>query len=175
MKAITLQQPWASLVAVGAKHIETRAWHTRYRGPLAIHAGQALPSGNFRAWRRMQEPFASPLRAAGYINNHGHVDLTLLPRGRIVATCTLVDVCVICAIPNTEIVGYAQPIVADGATIGQITPVQEPERTFGNYTPGRWAWLLADIQRVDPPVPARGRQGLWNWEGDERKLTEPDK
>lgn len=39
MKAITVQQPWAQLIAVGAKAFETRAWKTNYSGPLAIHAG----------------------------------------------------------------------------------------------------------------------------------------
>lgn len=39
MKAITLHQPWASLVAEGVKTIETRSWSTKYRGPLVIHAG----------------------------------------------------------------------------------------------------------------------------------------
>jgi hypothetical protein len=36
MKALTLIQPWASLVAIGAKRVETRGWRTSYRGPLAI-------------------------------------------------------------------------------------------------------------------------------------------
>ena len=40
MKALTLTQPWATLVAMGAKRIETRSWTTNYRGPLAIHAGK---------------------------------------------------------------------------------------------------------------------------------------
>lgn len=40
MKALSLTQPWASLVAVGAKRIETRSWRTSYRGPLAIHAAK---------------------------------------------------------------------------------------------------------------------------------------
>lgn len=38
MKALSLWQPWASLMAAGLKTIETRSWPTRYRGPLAIHA-----------------------------------------------------------------------------------------------------------------------------------------
>ena len=37
--ALTLWQPWASLIAIGVKPFETRSWATRYRGPLAIHAG----------------------------------------------------------------------------------------------------------------------------------------
>ena len=32
---------------------------------------------------------------------------------------------------------------------------------FGDYSPGRWAWWLTDIQTVDPPVTARGMQGFW--------------
>jgi hypothetical protein len=36
MKVLTLAQPWATLVAIGAKKIETRSWPTNYRGPLAI-------------------------------------------------------------------------------------------------------------------------------------------
>ncbi len=42
MKAITLWQPWASLMAVGVKMHETRHWSTSYRGPIAIHAGKVI-------------------------------------------------------------------------------------------------------------------------------------
>lgn len=38
MKAITLFNPWATLVALGMKQYETRSWSTGHRGPLAIHA-----------------------------------------------------------------------------------------------------------------------------------------
>lgn len=40
VKALSLWQPWASLIAVGAKKIETRHWSTSHRGPLAIHAAK---------------------------------------------------------------------------------------------------------------------------------------
>ena len=40
MKAISLWQPWATLMALGYKTIETRGWRTNYRGPLLIHAAQ---------------------------------------------------------------------------------------------------------------------------------------
>ncbi len=39
MNAITIIEPWASLIADRKKHIETRPWGTAYRGPIAIHAG----------------------------------------------------------------------------------------------------------------------------------------
>jgi hypothetical protein len=41
IKALTICQPYASLIADGAKRIENRSWYTRYRGWLAIHAGKS--------------------------------------------------------------------------------------------------------------------------------------
>ena len=53
MKALSLRQPWASLIADGRKTIETRTWRTHYRGPLAIHASARpyadLPTGGIVA------------------------------------------------------------------------------------------------------------------------------
>jgi hypothetical protein len=40
LTAITLHQPWASLVAKGWKQYETRDWPTNHRGPIVIHAGR---------------------------------------------------------------------------------------------------------------------------------------
>ncbi len=36
MKALSVKQPWANLIADGSKTIETRSWATKYRGPLLI-------------------------------------------------------------------------------------------------------------------------------------------
>lgn len=41
MKALTICQPYAELIARGDKPIENRSWPTRYRGPLLIHAGKS--------------------------------------------------------------------------------------------------------------------------------------
>lgn len=38
MKCLSIRQPWAWLVCVGAKTIENRSWATTYRGVIAIHA-----------------------------------------------------------------------------------------------------------------------------------------
>jgi hypothetical protein len=40
MRFLSLWQPWASLVACGAKRIETRSWRTDYRGLVGIHAAK---------------------------------------------------------------------------------------------------------------------------------------
>lgn len=136
MKAITLWQPWSSLIAIGAKRIETRSWATPYRGPLAIHASKRVPLDvtDFYA----ENALPSVLTDAGYKT------LADLPCGLILATCRLVDV-----LPTTD----------EFLTNVLLTP----EWNYGDYSPGRFAWLLDDITRLDPPVPASGRQGLWEW------------
>lgn len=40
MKALTISQPYANLIARGDKFVENRTWETLYRGTLAIHAGK---------------------------------------------------------------------------------------------------------------------------------------
>lgn len=41
MKALSVKQPWAKMIASGAKTIETRKWCTEYRGPLLIVSSKA--------------------------------------------------------------------------------------------------------------------------------------
>lgn len=74
MKAITLTQPWATLVELGIKRVETRSWSTSYRGPLLIHAAKGKPDRGFEA----------ALKARGILP----ADL-VLPLGAIVARCRL--------------------------------------------------------------------------------------
>jgi ASCH domain. len=42
IKAISIMQPWAWLIVNGHKDIENRDWPTKYRGPVAIHAGKKM-------------------------------------------------------------------------------------------------------------------------------------
>lgn len=135
MKTITLTQPWATLVAIGAKRIETRSWSTKYRGPLAIHAAKGWTPEVMRLAMTVQ-PFKGVLSAAGYTL------FSQLPRGVIVATCTLSDV------------QEAGKVMTDEFFL-------EHEYEFGDYTYGRFAWLLTDVQELPTPMPARGALGLW--------------
>ncbi|HET8777953.1 MAG TPA: hypothetical protein VFN76_09870 [Candidatus Limnocylindria bacterium] len=77
MKALSLTQPWASLVAIGAKTIETRNWTTAHRGPVAIHAAKGFPEG--ARYICHDEPFGSTLRSAGILR------MGDLPLGAIIA------------------------------------------------------------------------------------------
>lgn len=68
MRALSLRQPWASMIASGSKTIETRTWRTNYRGPLAIHASARpykdmdLPTGGIIAVARLYD--CRPMEAA---------------------------------------------------------------------------------------------------------------
>lgn len=42
IKAISIRQPWASLIAHGYKDVENRTWQTSFRGRVLIHTG-AIP------------------------------------------------------------------------------------------------------------------------------------
>jgi hypothetical protein len=137
MKAITLYQPYASLVACGAKTIETRSWHTWYTGPLAIHAAQteaylflAQAPGRFR----------TALLAAG-------VDADNLPTGAVIATSDL-RACV--QIVNQSII--------DGLAL------TENEIHFGDWSLDRYAWVLDETRSLHEPIPAQGAQRIWNWD-----------
>ena len=42
MKALTIKQPWASLIVNNYKKYEFRTWKTNYRGKVLIHAGKTI-------------------------------------------------------------------------------------------------------------------------------------
>lgn len=75
MKALSVRQPWASLIAMGHKTLEVRSRHLRYRGPLLICASQSRSvsdHGQLAAER------------------HG-LDVRALPRGVALCVVNLVD------------------------------------------------------------------------------------
>lgn len=144
MKAITLTQPWATLVAVGAKRIETRGWRTEYRGLVAIHAAKGFPDD--ARYIATTEPFRSAL---------GGGLATELPRGAIVAVANLVT----CFPFTPDTVGQ----IRERSILGRL-PAHEAD--FGDYTPGRFGFVLADVIALREPVEARGQLNLWNLPND---------
>lgn len=154
MKAITLWQPWASLVAIGAKQIETRSWATPYRGTLAIHAALKFPD-EAKALVATQ-PFLSSLEKITP-NSEGFRDL---PRGVIVAVCELVQ-CL--SIPTMR---GRYPFNHPKLDTIALLPPDSPEYDFGDYTPGRFAWMLAQVRVLHEPIPCRGYQQLWDVPAD---------
>lgn len=55
MKALTIKQPWASLIVHGIKDIENRTWRTDYRGPLLIHASKTIYGGNLKGFLNKEQ------------------------------------------------------------------------------------------------------------------------
>lgn len=145
MKAITLTQPYASLVAGGFKEVETRSWRTRYTGPLVIHAGVKFPP-EYQALCS-KPPFHECLPDDA---------LEVLPRGAAL--------CVVELLGCVPIVGY------DGRWMERVTfalghPMQFREMAYGNYGQGRWAWPMRLLKVFRPPVQMQGAMGLWDCPG----------
>lgn len=44
MKALSLKQPWANMIVLKQKTIETRTWKTEYRGDLLICSSKSIDS-----------------------------------------------------------------------------------------------------------------------------------
>ena len=143
MKALTLWQPWASLIALGEKTVETRCWDTKYRGELAIHAATRMPARYLGASRYLPafgDECADVLKvkrdAVGPAINQ-------LPRGAVLCVVRLMQV------ERTE---FARSYLC------------QRELIFGNYDDGRYAWILELVEKFETPIPAKGNRMLWNWQ-----------
>lgn len=144
MKGLSMTQPWATLVARRAKRIETRSWGTTYRGLIAIHASKAFP----RDCQTLcyEDPFYAVLGTGP----------GLLPRGAIIAVARLVN-----CVPTERIL------------LDPLVPAHAVEREFGDYSVGRWAWVIQGVRQLPEPVTCKGALGLWTVPADvERHLTE---
>ncbi|MGI2031960.1 ASCH domain-containing protein [Rhizobium panacihumi] len=83
-KALSIMQPWAWLIVNGHKDIENRDWPTRFRGPVAIHAGKKLDETAAICLDRGYHPVSSRLvRIAD--------DGQAYERGGIVGVAEIVD------------------------------------------------------------------------------------
>lgn len=143
MRALSLWQPWASLIAFGAKRWETRSWGTDYRGPLLVHA----------ALRKSPE-IADPRFVEEALQVLGHADFDALPRGRVVAVCELTGCYQITNV--NEWTDYLN------MTYRGNLPGGYRELKFGDWSPERYVWKLEHVRRLHAPFPLVGHQGLWN-------------
>jgi hypothetical protein len=177
MKAITLYQPWATLVAMGKKRIETRSWSTNYRGPLAIHAGKNRMYITGAHSIIGQEPFRSALLDDQY----GYPTYPDFSLGRVVATCELVGCLYIPPARARYISSRSNEIYRFECYINEQKepgkddlvidiPPGEPEKSFGDYSPSRYAWILTNIRDISGRcIHARGGLGMWDLPADIEK------
>ena len=137
-----MTQPWATLVAIGENSIETRSWSTRYRGPLAIHSAKGFPAEARELCGT--SPYREVLARAGY--HHA----TELPLGEIIAVATVVDV--------TTFNRSTLKDVRARAARGEFPP---HEADFGDFSAGRYGWVLHNVVQLKKPIPVKGMLGLW--------------
>lgn len=156
-RGLTLTQPWATLMALGAKKIETRGWSTPYRGPVLIHAARSMPlfaqklCGTEHFWvtlaNRLDLGEKASLRSL----------VTALPRGAAVAVARLVGCVAVSELAQPRL--FAQHRF-------ELPPPGSAELAFGDYSLDRYCWFFDDIRALVTPIPCHGALGLWEVESD---------
>jgi hypothetical protein len=116
---------------------------------LAIHASKrSANKGILELPPPVRRRAGLKIRAAWY-DTHDNEDL---PEGAVVCIC--------------RVVGFF-PCIGNGALasgIGKTRALTEDEVLLGDFYAGRYAWELEVVEVFDPPIPARGKQRLWEWE-----------
>jgi hypothetical protein len=154
MKAITIWQPWATLIAIGAKRFEFRGWappRDLVGQRIAIHAGA----------RRVQR-----------IEIH---ELLLKLRSPSAAETGLVIEPAIALLDRVSTAPGSLPLSSILCTAILGTPIRDADLAaqlgtrFVNDSDraehSNWGWPLTEIEVLEPFVPARGAQGWWDWSG----------
>ena len=158
MKALSLTEPWATLVVTGEKKIETRSWKTPYRGLIAIQAAK-----NFPAW-------AKEIIGISYfkvLEKHGIFSPKDFTLGAIVGVAEITA----CLSTNDDYLNFSSSNleINDGViTKGEFSSVnyQKPlpgsqEIMFGDYSANRFMWFLENCVRLKTPIPCKGALSLW--------------
>lgn len=151
MKAVTLWEPWASLVAIGAKPYEFRKWAAPgsiVGDRIAIHAGvRKVVPAEVRAIimnLRGSESGRAALRPEIALPFLDRLLLSpgLARTGMVVATAKL-----------------GRPVRSD-RIMSEFGVVLNDSDRAGHFN---FAWPLLDVEEMRPPIEARGAQGFWEW------------
>jgi hypothetical protein len=150
MKALTLWQPWATLVAHGVKPFEFRRWPApRFvvGQTIAIHAAaRPLKLDELGAlYSRLKNDAGWGLEmdaaAAMALVEQMHATWDQVPRSAVLCTAKL----------------------AACVKVGDLPSIKAAPERAAEIDPNMWAWRLADVQRFEPWIPAKGAQGFWDW------------
>lgn len=181
MKAITVKQPWASLIVEGIKDIENRTWKCpeKYIGErVLIHTG--AKSANF--W---SSPNAGIIDGFLRRTSKGGTDWSDYPKGAIIGSVEIVD-CVInhpsiwaeksetncsekCRSKNCEHFiewGFrGNNECRSCKLIGQSYEVEEIPKDcpYGVKINTIYNWVLANPIKFSKPIPAKGKLGFWDY------------
>jgi hypothetical protein len=158
VKALTLHQPYASLMAIAAKRYETRSrrWDCLLGQDVAICSAKTFPA-KYRTWAYHDPIFRATLSAAHLIPTQqtGMVPENL-PLGFVLCVVQIAS-------------------VSDTEWFTGGTPVQfqlsAEERAFGDYSEGRFVYTTRNLRALKHPVSVRGYQGIFNLPPDVEKLV----
>ncbi len=142
MKAITVWQPFTQLIAEGCKQYETRCWATSYRGKIAIHAAKKYD---------LEIKFINNdiINNAYELLNNSPVHEKNLKKILDITQKT-----------------FSKEMISRGAIVA-IADLTDCIEITQDYTVGRYAWKLENVNMLDEPIPAKGNQRLWEWEGEQ--------
>lgn len=175
MRLISLHEPWATLMALCYKRVETRDWVTHYRGPLAIHASKHGMSLQDTLDTCLDPVFYNALMTYEPFRNallpYCHHDLDTLrsrPAGKLAVMPKTV---MKAAFPNRGKILCVVDLknIWPTATIAGRYPdiITTTELAFGNYDPidsvsgnARQGWVTEMMFRLPEPVPFTSKQGL---------------
>ena len=144
MKALTVKQPWASLIVEGIKDIENRTWKTNYRGRILIHSSKMPEKGlPCEVLNSMQYSIVFTANS---------LDALIGENGVILGSVEIVD----CVLNHTSIWAEKTDGVTDSNT-GEFIPRREPKPVYN--------WVLANPVKFETPIPAKGKLGFWEFNG----------
>lgn len=150
MKAITIKQPWASLIVHGIKDIENRNWRTNHRGRVLIHAAGSHG-------RKFSVDLTDAQTKAAFATIAGETMFGNMPFGSIIGSVEIVD----CVINYPSI--WAEK--TENYTFGMNPKIHE------NITGKKvvYNWVLANPILFPEPIPAKGKLSLWEYD----RILEP--
>jgi len=146
IKALTVQQPWASLIACGRKTLECRSRPLSYRGPLLIHAGLRVQGGAAEA--------LDLCRAQGEADDVPQI----LPVGALVALVEVTG----CRRWADDLPGLLRDLDAQEGRLYEL-PETLDEAREAVARKGEWLWELRLVRAISP-VYCKGAQGIWSAE-----------
>lgn len=142
MKAISIWQPYASLIVTGHKFTETRGWPA----PKSL-IGSRIAIASTKKVRPEQCAVMQDPEFRRYYDETGLPEIEDLPHGYVLGMVTLHS----CA-PITE---------------EDLEDITDEERLYGWWEIGRYAWRLRHPEEIKEPVSVRGAQGVWDWRAHE--------
>jgi hypothetical protein len=140
MKVISIWQPFASLAVKGFKIFETRTWPA----PRSI-IGQTIGIASTKGIKPVQRAYFEDERFLEFYAGTGMPPLDDLPCGYLLGTVTIDE----SRIMDEEF----------------MDEVSDEEKAYGHWELGNYAWRLEPRMTLEHPIPIRGAQGLYEWNG----------